>query len=318
MIRGTLHARDRKSTLFESSEHLRLPDRGFVWVDVQGQTHDELVLLGERFGLHPLALEDCEHLDQRGKLEDFGDHLFLVVHGFTAGKNPWELTLHELHIFFSARFVLTVHMEPHPALDGLWKSVQADPLSAERGTDHLLYRLCDLLADANFPVLERLSDEVEALEDRVLAPKGEDPMPSFIALKRALSHMRRVLSPQRDVFGQLLRRESPLVTEATTAYFRDIYDHLVRVVELVEVERELLGNARDAWFALLSQRTNEIMKRLTMASIIFLPLTFITGFFGMNFAHLPFDNDALMLTMIASMLLVPVSMLVWFRQVKWL
>lgn len=318
MIRGVMQVRDRKISQLETPQALEIPPRGYVWVDVQGQTHEELHLLGERFGLHPLTLEDCEHLDQRGKLEDFGDYFFMVVHGFTAGEQAWELTLHELHIFFSARFVITVHMEPHPALDGLWRGFAQEPLGAERGTDFLLYRLCDLLADANFPVLERLSEAVEVLEDQILDAKAQDPMVSFMELKRGLSLMRRVLSPQRDVFGQLIRRDSPLVTEATTAYFRDIYDHLVRVVELVEVERELLANARDAWFTLLSQRTNEIMKRLTMASIIFLPLTFITGFFGMNFAHLPFDNDALMLTMIASMILVPVSMLIWFNRVKWL
>lgn len=323
MIEGMLRIIGSRVTLEEDLDLLGIPEDGFVWVDVEGQTHDDLVLLGERFHLHPLALEDCEHLDQRPKLEEYDGHMFLVIHGFTGVKAVREsardeVELHEVHIFFSPRFVLTVHMDPHPGIDRLWSQMLEEPDLGGRGVEYVLYRLCDAVVDANFPTLEGLSAALESLEDDVLGGRMDDPVPRFMALKRSFSDMRRVISPQREVIGQLLRREDGPLTPQTRLYFRDIYDHLVRLTELVEVERELLASARDAHFTVLSQRTNEIMKRLTMASIVFLPLTVITGFFGMNFTHMPFDNDLLLVAMIASMFSIPIAMLLWFQRRHWL
>lgn len=319
MLRGILHLEGRKCITQEVRDGLSVPERGYLWLDVEGQTSEDLKLIGDAFRLHPLALEDCEHLDQRPKLDEYDTYLFIVLHGFTTSAVEDEVNLHEVHIFFSPHFVITVHMDPHPALDRLWLQVQEEPELFARGSDFLVHRLCDGLVDANFPVLEQLSQALEVLEDRVLDERREfSPVPRFVGLKRSFSLMRRTLSPQREVFGQLIRRESGYVSEQAQAYFRDIYDHLVRLAELVEVERELLASARDAHFTMLSHRTNEIMKRLTMASIIFLPLTVITGFFGMNFAHMPFDNDYLLFSMLGSMVTIPVLMVLWFQRRRWL
>jgi len=323
MIQGMLRVTDRRVERLDALDAMGIPESGFVWIDVAGQTHEDLAYLGERFHLHPLALEDCEHLDQRPKLEEYDGHLFLVIQGFTPPISPEsastdDVNLHEIHIFFSQRFVLTVHMNPHPGIDRLWAQLQEEPELGGRGPEFILYRICDGVVDANFPTLEGLSRTLEVLEDEVLSNNLLDPVPRFLSMKRSFSDMRRVLSPQREVFAQLLRRDDAFLSSQTRLYFRDVYDHLVRLTELVEVERELLASARDAHFTMLSQRTNEIMKRLTMASIVFLPLTVITGFFGMNFTHMPFDNDMLLVTMLLSMLSIPIAMLVWFQRRRWL
>ncbi|MFM7204920.1 MAG: magnesium/cobalt transporter CorA [Myxococcota bacterium] len=319
MLRGILHLGDRKCAKRELIEGLALPERGYFWIDIEGQTAADLKLIGDAYRLHPLALEDCEHLDQRPKLDEYDHYLFIVIHGFTNSAVEDEVNLHEVHIFFSPRFMITVHMDPHPALDRLWLLVQEEPETFSRGSDFLLHRLCDGLVDSDFPVLEHLSQTLETLEDQVLDEQREfSAVPRFVVLKRSFSLMRRTLSPQREVLGQLIRLESGYVSDHAQAYFRDIYDHLVRLAELVEVERELLASARDAHFTILSHRTNEIMKRLTMASIIFLPLTVITGFFGMNFIHMPFDNDYLLLAMLTSMVIIPVLMVLWFQHRRWL
>jgi magnesium transporter len=130
--------------------------------------------------------------------------------------------------------------------------------------------------------------------------------------------MRRVLSPQRDVFGILAKRGHPCITDRTSIYFRDVYDHLVRIYEAIDTDRDLLGNALDAYLSMVAQRTNEIMKGLTLLSAVLLPLTFVTGFFGQNFAHLPFDNDGLMWAMIIACLVIPSGMVLWFYRSKWL
>lgn len=318
MIRGVIHVMDRRAVLLEGLEAVRPPETGYVWIDIQGQSREDLELLGSRFHFHPLALEDCEHLDQRPKLDEYDDHLFLVIHGFMPGEVQDDVYLHEVHVFFAPHFLITVHISPHPAIDRCWERLLQDAEQVTRGTDHLLYRICDGLVDSNFPTLECLSQALESLEDEILGRKDMHPVPRFVALKRSLSSFRRVISPQREVIGQLLRREDFYVSEQIRVYFRDIYDHLVRLTELVEVERELLASARDAHFTMLSQRTNEIMKRLTMASIVFLPLTVITGFFGMNFAHLPFENDNLLILMLCSMVIIPISMLLWFQRRRWI
>jgi magnesium transporter len=313
-------AAEGAAEVVEGDARVTPPPAGIIrWIDVEAQDDAKLQLLQKRFGFHPLTIEDCAHFDQRAKVEEYGDYLFIVTHGIECGRvQAADLEFHEVHAFLGGGYLVTVHEKPVAALTAVWKRCAGDAALVRRGIDFVYYLVADGLVDMNFPMLDRISDDIEDLEDRVIDNARRADLQQIFALKRALVQIRKVLSPQRDVFGLLAKRGGALVAEKTTLYFRDIYDHLVRLTESVEAGRDLLGNALDAYLTTISNRTNEIMKRLTIMSAIFLPLTFVTGFFGQNFEHLPFKSDALMYSMIAACVLLPSSMLYWFYKSRWL
>jgi magnesium transporter len=309
---GTLHGSD-------TEEAVRAPPPGgYVWVDLTTPDEASLKLLGERFGFHPLALEDCAHADQRPKAEEYGDHLFVVTQSFQCPHgNLDELRWHELQSFLGANYLVTVHEESIPGLDQVWRRLELDGELFKKGADFVYYLLVDRLVDENFPILDRIADALEQIEDAVLTHSEPGDLARIFSLKQGLVLMRKVLSPQRDVIGMLARRGDPRVSEKTALYFRDVYDHLARAVESIEANRDLLGNALDAYHSTMSLRTNEVMKALAILSAVFMPLTFITGFFGQNFEHLPFGSDALMWAMMVSLFVTPLGLLLWFKSRRW-
>jgi magnesium transporter len=320
MIRALHVDAQGKCEIKHGLEAIHRPAPGALcWIDVVGPSADTLEALGTRFGFHPLALEDCAHQDQRPKAEEYGDHLFVVTQGFQCPGDVLEdLTWHELHAFIGSGFLVTVHDADVGAVDHVWKRVASEATTFQRGVDFVHYMVLDRMVDDNFPILDRIADELEAIEDHVLTEPRKDALPRIFALKQRLVLMRKVLSPQRDVVGMLSKRGSTVISDKTSLYFRDVYDHLARTVESIEANRDLLGNALDAYLSAVGQRTNEIMKALAILSAIFMPLTFITGFFGQNFEHLPFSSDPLMWGMLCSLLLAPAGMLWWFRARNWL
>jgi magnesium transporter len=296
-----------------------LPEGTIRWIDLFQQSDEDLKLLREKFEFHPLALEDCAHFDQRPKLEEYGNYLFIVVHGFRA-KNEKATIVEplEVHAFLGPNYLVTIHADPVPELDLVWKRVAGDATLARRGADFIYYQLVDTIVDANFVMLDQISDTLDQIESDVLHHQERKHLAEIFEMKKTLVSMRRVLSPQRDVFGLLAKRGHPCITDRTSLYFRDVYDHLVRIYESIDTGRDLLGNALDAYLSMQAQRTNDIMKRLTLLSAVFLPLTFVTGFFGQNFEHLPFHNDALMWTMVIACVVIPSAMVLWFYRSKWL
>ena len=316
---------DGKVELFEGTEHVGPPPDGVVrWIDLRSQDEAQLELLRTRFEFHPLAIEDCAHEDQRPKLEEYRDHVFLVTQGFTCpGPKVDELGLHELHTFLGHYYLVTVHLDEIPALDKTWRRLAGDPKLLERGLDFAYYLIADGIVDGNFPILDQIADELEELEDSVLESPKHSDLQRIFQLKHHLVSMRRVLSPQRDVLGLLAKRGDARVTDRTSLYLRDVYDHLVRINESIESNRDLLSNALEAYLSAVGQRTNEIMKYLTIMSAVFLPLAFIVGFFGQNFDNLPgldewVHHDALMWFMVSLCVAVPTTMLLWFRHKRWL
>jgi magnesium transporter len=320
-----LELRDGKVTVHDGDDHVGPPPERVVrWIDLRGQDDAQLELLRARFELHPLAIEDCAHLDQRPKLEEYRDHLFLVTQGFACdGTRVRELELQELHTFLGERYLITVHTGGIAALEETWKRVAGDPKPIERGVDFVYYLIADGIVDDNFPILDMIADELETIEDAVLSRPRHADLARIFELKHHLVAMRKVISPQRDVLALLSKRGDARVSERTSLYFRDVYDHLVRINEAIEANRDLLGNALDAYLSAVSQRTNEIMKYLTIMSAVFLPLAFVVGFFGQNFDNFPFmkdwiHHDGLMWTMIGICAATPVVMLLWFKGRGWI
>ena len=320
-----LELRDGAVEAFEGSERVAPPAAGTLrWIDLPSPDPAHLELLRERFGFHPLTIEDCAHLDQRPKLDEYRDHIFLVTQGFACkGQKVLELELQELHAFLGEAYLVTVHATPIAALEDAWQRLVREPRLLERGVDFAYYLVADGIVDDTFPILDLIADELEELEDSVLSSPQRKDLQRIFELKHHLVSMRKVLSPQRDVLGLLAKRGDARVSERTSVYLRDVYDHLVRINESIEANRDLLGNALDAYLSAVSQRTNEIMKYLTVMSAVFLPLAFVVGFFGQNFDNLLFiqdwvHSDRLMWGMVATCVAVPLAMIAWFRKRGWL
>jgi len=302
--------------LFGGEDLLELP--GPKWIDVLHPTEEEMKQLGERYGLHKLAIEDCLHVDQRPKLEEYPNHQFIVLQGFTASPgNVCELTLHEHHFFLGPDWLISVHELPFEGLEQVRQRVRAEPQATmERGVDFMLYLLADALVDRNFPVLDKFNDELEDLESAVFENPSPGQLQRIFELKRALVTLRRVLSPQRDVLGFLARRGIPNIQERAALYFRDVYDHLVRLYEQIDAGRDLVGNVMDGYLSMMANRTSEISKQLTIISTIFLPLAFITGFFGQNFEVL--SHKGFFWVMLVSVVGLPLVLVVWFKRKGWI
>ena len=312
----------------ENLEDVALPDEGTLrWVDLHGE-EKSLEKLRQEYSFHPLAIEDCRVFDQRPKLEEYKDHLFLVTQSFStpeagSGGQHAGLDLHELHAFLGKNYLVTVHSSHISALEQVRQRVIDNPSLLERGVDFVYYLIASRLVEENFPILDCVTDELEEIEDRVLSTPVRTDLNRIFELKRRLVLMRKVLSPQRDTMVMLARRGDLRVSERTALYFRDVHDQLVRLNESIEANRDLLSNALDAYLSAVSNRTNEIMKYLTLLSAVFLPLAFIVGFFGQNFEDLPgapqwTRSDALMYLMLTLCLATPLVMFTWFRVRRWL
>jgi magnesium transporter len=304
----------------EGEAELRRPRDGErLWVDVAAPSQDELSLLRERFDLHPVAIDSCLKIDQRPKVEEYREQLFLVLHKLVAPEASSEaLRSLELHAFVGDSYLLTIQDAELPEVTSVRERLVSEPGLSERSMAYVYYLICEKLSHNNFDTLDTLFDAVEAIEDSVLRQEDDDALPELFTAKRRLASARRLIVPQREVVSLLLEPGTPFIDERARPYFRRVLDVLMRMSEAIDTQREILSNVLDAHLSLVSNRTNDIMKSLTLLSAIFLPLSFVTGFFGQNFTHLPFDNVALMWVGLLVCLVVPAAMLIWFRRRKWL
>ncbi len=264
------------------SEHLA-NDR-FFWLDLTAPTSEDLERLRELFGFHPLALEDALHFGQRPKLDRYEDYVFLVFYGAHDSTDVREL-LREVQMFVSGQYLVTLHADALPVLDEQRTRLDGMVLHSEQ---FLLYRVFDALTDSFFPPLAGMDDEIDELEAAVLAGPTDEQLQRLFAMKRTLVAMRKVISPQRDLFARSIDQlaDLPGLQLDERDYFRDVYDHLIRISDLIDSYRDLLSGTTDLYLSTVSNRQNEVMKQLAIVGTIFLPLSFITGFFGMNFAWL--------------------------------
>ena len=289
------------------------------WIDLVEPDKNALELLHQRFDFHPLALEDCATFELRSKFEEYGATLFIVLHAFTAAPDdPLFIQIHEVHAFLGERALVTIHDNPLPATATVWHKAAEDASVLQRGPAWAFYTLVDAMVDATFPVIERLVERVERVEEKVLTGGEPVDLSEIFSVRSTLVTMRRVLRPVRDTIAILTRRADPPLSERTALYFRDVHDHVIRCLESVEEAESLITNTIEANKAALSSRSNEIMAKLTIFSAIFLPLGFIVGFWGQNFDSLPFHNEHLMWWLsIGLCSVVPVVLMIWFWWKDW-
>ena len=257
----------------------------FFWLDVTAPSKQDVEKLHELFGFHPVALEDALHFGQRPKLDDYGDYIFLVFYGALEHSPDDRTPLLEVQMFISGHYLVTLHTDPLPALDEQRERLDGLALHSEQ---FLLYRVFDALTDSFFPPLARMDEQIDELEAAVLAGPTDEQLQRLFGLKRELVAMRKVVTPQRDLFARGIDQiaDLPGLMLDERDYFRDVYDHLIRISDLIDSYRDLLSGATDLYLSTVSNRQNEVMKQLAIVGTIFLPLSFITGFFGQNFTWL--------------------------------
>jgi magnesium transporter len=294
------------------------PGAPVVWIDVVGlHDLDALRRLGERFGLHPLALEDVLNTGHRPKTEDYGDHRFVVAKAVELGDT---LAAEQVSLFFGRGFVLTFQETPCRAFEAVRERIRSGRQRIRAsGADYLAYALLDAVIDELFPVLERFGERLEELEEEVVEDPDREVLGRIYRVRRDLLLLRRVAWPQRELIQALERDESGLVTAETKVFLRDAYDHTIHALDFVETYRELAAGMLDAYLSGLSNRMNEVMKVLTIIATIFIPLTFVAGIYGMNFEWMPelgwrLGYPAVM----AVMAVVAALMLVYFKRKDWL
>jgi magnesium transporter len=255
----------------------------FLWLDLHQPEAVDLDVLREMFDFHPLALEDSWKFDQRPKLEDYDDHMFLVVYG----ASPDEDRLVEVHCFYSARYLVTIHRDEAPSIEALRQRYARWGAPID-GPVRLLHAVVDGLVDSFFPTLSELDDRIDELEDAIFLRASDAQLQEIFAMKRLLVGMRKVVSPQRDLFASVVAGAAglPGMTADDERYFRDVYDHLIRISDLIDTYRDLLTGAMDVYLSTVSNRLNTVMKQLAIIATVFMPLTFLTGFFGQNFPFL--------------------------------
>jgi magnesium transporter len=260
-----------------------LESEGFFWLDLDQPDTDDFEVLREAFGFHPLAVEDSEHFEQRAKIEDYDDFVFLVVYGASTDGDR----LVEVHCFYSERYLVTVHQDDCPAFAEIRRRYQKREEALDRPS-LLLYRIVDGLVDSFFPILADFDDRIDELENAIFLHADDRQLQEIFGMKRLLVGMRKAVSPQRDAFAGLMGggAELPGLAEGDERYFRDVYDHLIRISDLIDSYRDLLTSAMDVYLSTVSNRLNAVMKQLAVIATIFLPLAWLTGFFGQNFGYL--------------------------------
>lgn len=293
---------------------------GVTWIDVDG-VPDAAVLeeFGRRFHLHPLVLEDILNTDQRPKIEDYGDYLFLVLRMLT--HNGGEIVSEQVSLVLGPGYVISFQeaLKPGDVFDPVRQRIRSGGMLRGRGADFLAYALMDVIVDNYFGILERLGEEVEMLEESLVTSPNPDILGAIHRLKREMIFLRRSVWPLREVANAIAWEGTALIDASTRLYFRDVHDHAIQVMDTIETLREMLTGMLDVYLSSVSYRMNEIMKVLTIIATIFIPLTFLVGVYGMNFEFMPelgwrWAYPLLWLAMLG----IAAVMLLYFRRNRWI
>jgi magnesium transporter len=298
-----------------------IKDEEFVWLDYEGPSNEEIAELAALLDLHPLTVEDAHTFRQRPKMEEYDGYMFMVAFGVDPGTESGGPLLREVHLILSGDYVVTIHRRPFRALDDLRTRYSEQPIRSEQ---FLIYKILDAITSTFVPVLNRIDDDIDELEQDVIDQASPEDLRRIFSLKRDLVAMRRVVTPMRDMFARNAERiaELPRMQADDRLYFRDLYDGLIRVADLVDSYRDLLSGATDMYLSTIANRQGEVNKQLTIIATIFLPLTFLTGFFGQNFQwlvdHVLETRWSFWVFGLGSLVVSAIGFYIFFKRKRWI
>lgn len=293
---------------------------GVTWVSIDGiHKVDIIAEIGKQLDLHPLFLEDIATIGQNPKVENFGKYIFVVLKALTFDEVKGESSVEQISIVFGENYVISFQEHPGKLFDPIRDRMRAGSARLlTTGPDFLAYSLIDVIVDQYFVVLEKFGNLIEETEDILLKRPGPEVLQSIHRLKRETLFMRRSIRMSREMINMLYMSESPLIKPATRVYLRDVYEHVIQVIDTGENYREMVFGMLDIYLSSVSYRLNEVMKVLTIISTIFIPLTFLAGVYGMNFKHMPeLDQPWAYPALWAVMISIGLGMLVYFKKKKW-
>jgi len=289
-----------------------------VWLDFEAPTSDEARLLASYCNFHPLAIEDCVTETLLPKVDDFGDYIFLVLHGIHKEQDG-RLATTEINFFLGSTYLVTYHDMPSHSINEVRERCLKNVPAVARGGDFLLHDILDRMVDYYFPVIEQVEKTTEELELEVFDNPRRETLNKIVVLKKEVMRLRRALLPQRDILNRLSRDNFAVISAKSVAYYRDIYDHLARVSDMADSYRDQLNGTLEAYLSVVSNRLNEIMKLLTVFTATLMPLTLITGIYGMNFDNMPELRSPFgYFGVLGVMALIAVGMVSYFLKKKWL
>jgi magnesium transporter len=293
---------------------------GLLWVDMEDVTNEDAELLSNIFCFHPLAVADCISKNiHPPKIDDFEDYLFIIVHGINYHIESEVVETTELALFLGKNYVVTSHDVPMRSVSSMLDGIRKDGRPMRRGVDFLAHDLIDALVDNIMPVIDDMDEKNEQLEAEALHEPRRETLISIMQLKRSVLALTRVILPQREIMNGLSRGDYPFIGERAQIYYRNIYDHLVRIEMLTLGLRDMAESVLSTYLSSVSNRMNEVMKMLTLIATIFIPLTFIAGIYGMNFANMPeLEWKYGYFTILTVMAVIGISLAVYFKRKRWL
>jgi len=291
-----------------------------LWIDMQDIDDVDIDMMTEVFNLHPLTIEDFIMVNSRPKAERFADYLFLVMFSIEShDKTKGRIKTAEMDFCLGKNFLVTTHNNGIPSLEASKDKIRKQSPIIKNGCDFLLYSIMDNLVDSYFPVIHDFDNMVDEMSDELFLDPSNETLRKIYCLKNEVMYLRRTIGPQADVISLITRGDIPYITAANTIYFRNIYDNLVRLNDVVGTSRDVVTGAMEAYVSVVSNRLNEIMKTLTVITVIMMPLTLIASIYGMNFKHMPELSSPLGYpTILTVMTAISISMIYYFRRKKWL
>ena len=315
--------------VFEDIENVKAEDlqrflvdkNNILWFDIESPLESEIDILIDVFNFHSLSIEDVIFPHNYPKIETFEDYLFLIIHSVTYNEKGYDsITSQEINIYFGKNYIVSIHEEPIKYIHSVIQRCKSNPTIMSRGADFLLHLILDGITDSFFPILDTINDKLDKVEDKILIgnPNQTEIMAEMLNLKKDLLNLRKIVGPQRSVYSTLTRSDLSFIKTKTIIYFRDVYDHMLRVYDLIEGYRELLSTTMEADFTIISTRLNEIMKVLTIIATFMMPLTLVTSYYGMNVKLWEFEWGRFGVIFVWILLIVPVVvMFLYFKKKKW-
>lgn len=292
------------------------------WINIDGIHHIETIeKIGNKFNIHPLVLEDILHTTQRPKLEDYDNHIFIVLRMFIYNEELHEIKNEQVSLILGKNYLLTFQEDIGDVFDSVRERLRkGGPKIRNGGIDYLAYALMDAVVDSYFHILEKVGEDIEEIEDRLVVNPEKDDLKKVHQLRRDLILLRKSVWPLREVLSQLQRNEAGLINKSTEIYLRDVYDHTIQVIDTIESYRDMVVGMLDVYLSSLSNKMNEVMKVLTIIATVFIPLTFLAGVYGMNFEHFPelhyewmYPGGFWIFTIVA------IGLMLWlFKRKKWM
>ncbi|MGE5575772.1 MAG: magnesium/cobalt transporter CorA [Syntrophothermus sp.] len=296
-----------------------IPPGNLLWLDLFDCSEEELQLLKRIFNFHDLAIEDCLQEAPRAKVDDYEDYYFFVFHAlrYSEGSDE-EISTIELDVFLGPNYVVTIHRRSLPSVGKIARQSETDLSLLSHGPQYFLYRIVDSIVDDYFPILDRIGARIDELEDEIHINPAKEITEEFLALKRTILLIRKAVLPQMRVFATINGHYAFKIEEDLEPYFDDIGDNLDRIMDTTATYRDLVNGALDAYYLVVSNKTNEVVRVLTIISTIMMPLTYITGLIGMN-VPIPFQDRPVAFWIITVLTLgLAVAMLAYFKRRKWI